>query len=631
GSDEERLAWIGGAAVVAVGAFGAALSLGLIPRPVIGRPAVAFLTLFSAVVAWGGISILWSIQPDRSWDYFNRELAYLAFLLLGVLVGALLPDAPRRVAVGLAVLIAAVLLWALAGKVFPSLGPDVTRNARLRLPVEYWNALALLGVTALVLSLWVVSVRRRAPALRAVGVVLTYVSMIAVVLTFSRGGIVIAALAIAGWLAVSRRVLETLGALTLAGVPALAVCAWAFAQPALTEEGQVHAARVREGRIFGALLVAGGGLVFGLAVGLARANWPERIPRAQRRALSRWALGAVAAALLAVTAAAVLRAGGPGDWAQARIDEFANPVSASLTQGSGRLAAASSNHRWTWWRESWDSFEENLLEGTGAGSFGLAHRVFRTEYSPFAREPHNVVLQTASETGLVGLVLSLAALAALVIAARRALRRLAGDERAAALALAVCGGAYLLHLLIDIGWDYAALTAPLLFALGVLVAAGGSSVTPGGRRWLPAAAVVGLAAAALLSLATPRLAEQRVDEAIDAISRSDLTAAAEAASDAHHLNPLSTDPLYKGAAVEELRGNVEAARRLYVGAVDLQPLDPETWYALGSFELHTAGDCRAAYDYLNRSWTLDRFGPAGERGGLLDRAREAVNAGRARC
>ena len=339
----------------------------------------------------------------------------------------------------------------------------------------------------------------------------------------------------------------------------------------------------------------------------------------------------MAAALVAVTAVTVIHAGGPGDWVDARIDEFANPVSASLTQGSGRLTAASSNHRWTWWRESWDSFEGNLLEGTGAGSFGLAHRVFRTEYSPFAREPHNIVLQTASETGLVGLALALAALAALVVAAGRTLRRLAGDERAAALALAVCGGAYGLHLLIDIGWDYAALTAPLLFALGVLVTAGRPSGAPTDRRSLPAAAVLGLVAAGLFSLATPRLAEHRIDESIDAISRNDFAAAAEAASGAHDLNPLSTDPLFKGAAVEEIRGNVEAARRLYVEAVDLQPLDPETWYALGSFEFHTARDCRAAYDYLNRSYTIDRFGPAGDKGGPLDRARAAVNAGRARC
>ena len=39
---------------------------------------VAALGFFAAFVAWNGISVLWSIEGDRSWAYFNRGLVYLA-------------------------------------------------------------------------------------------------------------------------------------------------------------------------------------------------------------------------------------------------------------------------------------------------------------------------------------------------------------------------------------------------------------------------------------------------------------------------------------------------------------------------------------------------------------------------
>ena len=52
-----------------------------------------------------------------------------------------------------------------AGKVFPWLYEDYGRITRLRGPVGYWNALALLGDLALPLGLWLAT-RRRCPARR---------------------------------------------------------------------------------------------------------------------------------------------------------------------------------------------------------------------------------------------------------------------------------------------------------------------------------------------------------------------------------------------------------------------------------------------------------------------------------
>src|SRR5207247_4153262 len=120
----------------------------------------------------------------------------------------------RDLAFGLAALLGAVAVWALAGKVFPWLAEDYGRIARLRNPVGIWNQLALLADFALPLALWVAWRRRVA------GVLLAYVWLVALVLTYSRGGVLVAVAVVAAWIALSRRWLDAAATLVAAGVPA---------------------------------------------------------------------------------------------------------------------------------------------------------------------------------------------------------------------------------------------------------------------------------------------------------------------------------------------------------------------------------------------------------------------------
>ena len=62
-------------------------------------------------------------------------------------------------------------------------------------------------------------------------------------------------------------------------------------------------------------------------------------------------------------------------------------------------------------------------------------------------------------------------------------------------------------------------------------------------------------------------------------------------------------------------------------AVELQPENPETWYALGIYEFQVRGNMCAAYEFLNNAYTLDPAGSQWVRGGELDIARDAVNKG----
>src|SRR6478736_4697352 len=154
GSRDGALATAG---IVAIACAAAGISLGLrgtLPLPRLDRAGAVTVAAAVALTLWAGLSIWWSIAGDLSWNWLARGLVYLAFLALGALAGAPAGGA-RRVAALAALVVGAAIGWALLGVAIPSLFPDGDRIARLREPVGYWNALALLADAALALGLWV--------------------------------------------------------------------------------------------------------------------------------------------------------------------------------------------------------------------------------------------------------------------------------------------------------------------------------------------------------------------------------------------------------------------------------------------------------------------------------------------
>ena len=225
--------WMAAVVLLAASGWGALALTGRAPAP----RGMLLLGLLLATAAWSGLSIVWSIAPDRSWDELNRTLVLAGFLALGLLFGALRGGACRRAAALLGVALGAAVLWALAGKVVPALFPDGARAARLRDPVGYWNALALAADALLVLGLWAaVSIRARAP--RVAGTVLAYAAVLAIFLSVSRTGLAAAVAGVALWLWLARERLSAAALALAAALPACAVAAWAFTRPALVEAGQ---------------------------------------------------------------------------------------------------------------------------------------------------------------------------------------------------------------------------------------------------------------------------------------------------------------------------------------------------------------------------------------------------------
>jgi type II secretory pathway component PulM len=600
GSSYGSLAGIGSLVLALAGAGVVVAFAGLLPLPRLRREGALCLGLFAGLVVWMGLSVLWSVAPDLSWNYFNRGLVYLSFLVLGLLIGAGVARALYLSAVGLAALTALVVAWALAGKVVPNLFPDGSRLARLREPVGYWNSLGLIAVMALLLGVWLASRRGRHRWLRVGGTVLVFLATVTLLLTLSRGSTATAAVVVVAFIALTRERVPALAALALGAVPALAVASWAFTEDGLTADRQPYDVRLEAGLKLGVLLLLVGGAVAVVARRLLRSEdtLVGRLPRpSSRRLLS---IGAVA--MIAVALAVVLASGGdPGAWARRAADDFTTPATAEETERASRLGELSSNSRWDWWREAWDIFEANPVVGAGAGSFSIARRPIRRSTID-AKAPHSVPLQFLAETGLVGFLLLAGAVAAGIVAIAR--RTHTGDVTALVLALVAL--AYLLHSLVDYDWDFVAITGPVLLVVGVLLSAGRPTIA--GRRRLLAGAVALVALVGVVSIASPWAAARQTDDAYEALARGDVSAAQSDAERARFLNPLALDPLRAEAAVAEAEGRGQDALGLYVKAVELQPENWQSWYELARFE-QAVGLRDAATRHATRAAQLDPKNP----------------------
>ena len=612
GSSDGSLA-SAGIAAIACAVVGVVAGLrGALALPRLDRVGVATVAATAALTLWAGASIAWSIAGDLSWEWLARGLVYTAFLTLGVLAGALDGGARRVAALG-AIVFAAALGWALLGVAVPSLFPDGDRITRLREPVGYWNALALLADAAIAFGLWVARKPRVVAGLG--GCLLAYAAVLVVLLTQSRAGVVGALAVVILWLVLSDERLSDAIRVVLAAAPALAVAAWAFTRPALVEDGVLRSDRVADGRVFAALALAGG-----LVVALAALRVPvQRLVEERHVTLRRALVAGCAIAVLAGAIGFVAKVGNPASW-----------VDSQLSQGEcvnepGRLTDLCANNRLQWWGEALDVAADRPVGGSGAGTFVLARRRYRESATPVT-EPHSVPLQLLADLGVVGLGLGLVVAGGAIVGVRRGLGRVSGGDRAPAAALACLLLAYGVHAVVDYDLDFLAVTGPALLALGTLLAVGRPRATL--RAGLPGlVAVAAVGAAAVVTVALPRLAQGQVDRGFEAIDAGRLSEAVDAADRARLLNPLSLGPLQVRAFAADAAGDTAAAVAWYEEATRLQPENPDTWYDLGLYHSTATHDLCAAYAALNHSYTLDPRSSRWSPGGPLDVAREAVNSG----
>jgi hypothetical protein len=558
------LPWLGAGALLAIVASLAAVGVpGGWPR----------LVPFALLAGWLALSITWSALPDLSWDYANRTFVYVLFAALGLWVSA----RRRAFAVGLMALLGAVIVWSLLGKVLPFVYDyGSLQVGRLRGPIGLWNQLALACAFALPLSLW-----RRGLE----GTLLAYVSTVALLLTYSRGGVLTAVLVVGAWFALDESTTEGARTLLAASAPAAVVVGIAFALPGVTGDAQPSHVRWRDGLVFGALLVLGA-----LA---ARLLLRAPLPAISRRQVL--AAGLVVA--LALVVVLVVKGGGSG----------------AVGNGGARLGSTSSNFRFTWWRQALEGWEHDPLAGTGAGSFHVTNLRYRNSFLDFTTEPHDLPLQFLSEAGIVGLALLVASVVLLYPGRRR------GHE----LALSLLLPAYLVHALVDIDWDFVAVSAPAFLAAGALVG------RPPVRRVSPFAVLAAAGAGLLVFvvLLLPWLGERWSDDATFTASPARAT---QLAKRARSVDPLLVEPLWALALAADERNDVVRSLAYYEEATRVQPENAQTWLAAGRYALDI-GCARRALQHFYRFNALDKYARPSEGPDDYQRALRLVNSGKPRC
>jgi len=616
------------------------------------------LLAFAALAGLTALSVLWSLAPSDSWIEANRTFAYVALFAAGIALVRLAPQRWPAVLVGVGLGCLLVCGWALLTKVFPASLAGEETYARLREPFAYWNSVGLMAALGVPPMLWLAARRSGHAAANALAWPAIGLLLVCMMLAYSRGALVALALGVGAWFLLVPLRLRALVALAASVLVAGPVIAWAFSQDGLTTDRAPIAARVDAGHEFGALLLlmAAALLAAGLAVQFAAAQRPPTAR--QRRLAGRGALAVLALIpVIALLGLATAEGGVSGQVSKAWT-QLTDPNAKTPANTPDRLTATSSV-RARYWREALDIHATEPWLGSGAGAYSTVRTRFRTDILA-VRHAHGYVVQTLADLGWVGLIVSLLGAAAWLLSAaratgvRRADRALPYDaERIGMLTLAVVALAFAAHSAVDWTWFVPANAGVAVLCAGWVVGRGplrarlehpegpagpeappwphasrlarlGQRVPP--LRALAVGTVIAIALAAAWTAFQPVRAVHAGDAAFDRLDQGQPEAAADIARIATERNPLSVDPLFELAAIEEARGRTQQAEASLERAVELQPANAETWRRLGRLRLSTLNDPKGALSAFQAAYYLDPRSPAST-SDVIEASRAAATGG----
>ncbi len=597
------------------------------------RTAWVGLGLLGLFALWSGLSLTWSVAGDRTWLELNRAITYALVVLIALAAGSWWRRAADHLAVGYLAVAVLVALYSLGGKLAPGLHIagliDLNHThliPRLRAPLDYWNALALVELMAVPVAVALAIDRGRSGRVRLAALASLALVFVALGLTYSRGGVLALVVALIAFAVLARAGLRTLAIVALGLVGAAPSLVVAFSTHSLTAVGQPLSARETDGALLAVVLVIS--LVVLVLAGRALLGVEERaaVPPSQVRRIGLALAGVLALGLLAGGVALAASKRGFGGTISHEWKSFRKPQFDPLFSPN-HLVTTNSGNRWVWWSEAAGAWSDRPLQGWGAGSFPVLHLQYRTN-DLNVLQPHSVPLQLLAETGLVGALFALGGLVALAVAAvRRVLALPAAPARAGpragstpagepsrllAAALTAAAVAWLLHGAYDWDLDIPGASIPALAFLGVLA----GRARPHGRvpRVTPEVRAGALALATLagcgvaLSGILPSWADSKTKHALAVADahrgRAALQKAAADAELAARLDPVSEQPLLALAAIDQARGQPLVARAAVLRAIRRTPTSAEAWAELVQIELRLR-DLGGTTKALVRAMTLD--------------------------
>jgi hypothetical protein len=325
----------------------------------------------------------------------------------------------------------------------------------------------------------------------------------------------------------------------------------------------------------------------------------------------------------------------------------------------GRLTAIGSV-RAVYWNEALKVFQAHPALGAGARTYGTASLRYRTEDLE-ANDAHGFVVQTLADLGLVGLAIVLALLLTWIAAAGRAThpfnrrwtswselgrdgwqgigwrpledrgelgeQRAYSPERIGMLSMLCLVVVFGVHSTVDWTWFVpgdacvALLCAGWLAGRGPLMRTAGVDRLAAGRRSVRGRAGgssfneigplrLGFAAAAVIAALLAAWSQWQPQRSADAsqealaLSATNPSAARTAAQNAIDYDPVSAEALFTLSTIQQHAGQSALARTTLVRAVHLQPSNPQTWKALGEYDLQN-GNPKAALNELRATVYLN--------------------------
>jgi hypothetical protein len=615
-----------------------AILLGGGARRAYGLWPLGLLLAFAALTA---VSVVWSVQPDESWQDAGRMFAYCAVFGAAIALVRLSPSHWPALLGGLALAAVVVCGYALLTKVFPGGIAAINPYARLEEPFGYWNAIGLTAAMGVICCMWLGSRRSGHALLSALAYPATGLLLLTLMLAYSRGALAALLVGLLLWFVLVPLRLRGAAVLILSALCAGGVAAWDFATHALSAEGVALADRAAAGHRLGALVLAMIILlgIAGLAIGFLTGR---RAPSARvRRNAGTLLLAAIACMVLALGGALAHSHRGLTGSISHAVDSLTNPNAKLPANTPGRLTAVASV-RARYWKEALQVFEAHPALGTGGLGYHTARLRYRRETID-VQHAHGFIVQTLADLGLAGLAVALALLLAWMAAAGRATHPLnrswsgwrqltAGrlprwrsspqrytPERIGLLSMLCVVVVFGVHSLVDWTWYVPGDAIVALLCAGWLAGRGpleglragaaptrvqlgeqGSARGPraAGRPRLPSLGElgpvrVGLAGAVILGTLLAVWAQWQPLRSIDAsqealalVSR-DPRGALAAAQTGVDRDPLSAEALFTLAGVQRATGQPAVAQATLQRAVRLQPSNPATWLVLGKYELTT--------------------------------------------
>ncbi|MBJ7471167.1 MAG: O-antigen ligase family protein [Solirubrobacteraceae bacterium] len=590
------------------------------------------VALFALFVAFSAFSITWSVDPSSTWQEVNRLLGYLAVFTAAVLAARTFPERWRTVLLGLAMASVAMSAIALASKISPELLSPNERYARLREPLQYWNAVGLIAAFGVPLWLYYGTRRVGRPVLDILAAPALTILFVTLMLSYSRGSLIAAIVGAAVWLALAPARLKTVATLIVPLVGAAIIVLWAFGQSDLTTDDIDLLVRETAGHRFGAVIVSTLAFVtllslmtqFLIATRAPTGNW--------RRRVGIVLLGAVL--LVPVAGAAALSQSERGltgtisnGWQQLT-DPDANQVKGSAPANSPDRLGQVGNQRTLYWRDAIRIAKANPVIGTGTNSYGTARLRHRTD-AFYVAHAHGFLVQVAADLGLVGVGLCLALLGAFLVAAWRTISGKRGDpwppERVGAVALLAAVFAFGVHSFLDWTWSFPAATIPALIAAGWLAGRGpiarprASKATSEQRpeveagwlrasgRWVPRAQILAFAVLAVWSISQPYRAFKKTQEAYAALGAGRVEEALSHAERAVQLDSVSIETYAAKSAALAAGGDIAGARAAIEDGLAQQPKNPDAWTRLLTFEIGPAADADRAVAAYRAALFLDPY------------------------